>query len=319
MKIRTPGGRPGVHANRKKCIKPRTHFTFTKDRYSLSTINDKKPQLHASMLTMFSNCPLAFQRRYGARFGLWHEEEIRPPGIAAAIGSSVDAAVNYSMIQKMDLEGGMPKLESVLQVARDEAAGMWSGGLLLSDEEADSLKQTQGDLIDWSVMMSEHHYNEVADLIKPLDVQKNWVITLENFPVDLSGTIDIVEPGQLRDTKTTKGSVPYDFAHSMQAVIYNLAFKIETGQLPKEFIFDVLVRKDLKRGREVDYKPATLIPQEKHFPPLFNRIERLCDFFENVRKGKATFPAVTPSTQSKWICSKAYCGYWPTCNCKLDW
>lgn len=283
----------------------------------------KKPQIHASMLTTLSNCPIQFQRRYGARFGLWHEEEIRPPGVAAAIGSSVDASVNYNMnVKKIGLEQGEDHyvlLNDVLQVARDEAAGMWSGGLLLSDEEAEALKQTQGDLIDWSVMMSEHHYYNVADLIKPIDVQKNWVITLENFPVNLSGTIDIVEATALRDTKTTKGSVPYDFAHSMQAVVYNLAFKIETGKLPKEFIFDVLVRKDLKRGREVDYKPAKLIPQEKHFPPLFNRIERLCDFFENVRKGKSTFPAVTPSTQSKWICTKAYCGYWHTCNCKLDW
>lgn len=288
-----------------------------------TTLNGKKPQIHASMLTTLSNCPIQFQRRYGARFGLWHEEEIRPPGIAAAIGSSVDASVNYNMIiKKQSIEKQIElvaPLEDVLQIARDEAAGMWNGGLLLSDEEAEALKKTQGDLIDWSVMMSAHHYNDVADLIKPVDVQKNWVITLENFPVDLSGTIDIVESGQLRDTKTTKGSVPYDFAHSMQAVVYNLAFKIETGQLPKEFIFDVLVRKDLKRGREVEYKPKKLIPQEKHFPPLFNRIERLCDFFENVRKGKTTFPAVTPSTQSKWICSKAYCGYWHTCNCKLDW
>lgn len=283
----------------------------------------KKPQIHASMLTTLSNCPIQFQRRYGARFGLWHEEEIRPPGVAAAIGSSVDAAVNHNMIvKKKGLEQGEDRiapLEEVLQIARDEAAGMWGGGLLLSDEEAEALKKTQGDLIDWSVMMATHHYYEVADLIKPINVQKNWVITLENFPVDLSGTIDIVEADQLRDTKTTKGSVPYDFAHSMQAVVYNLAFKIETGQLPKEFIFDVLVRKDLKRGREVDYKPATMTPQEKHFPPLFNRIERLCDFFENVRKGKNTFPAVTPSAQSKWICTKAYCGYWHTCNCKLDW
>jgi hypothetical protein len=254
---------------------------------------------------------------------LWHEEEIRPPGIAAAIGSSVDASVNYNMnIKKEGLEKGVDYialLDDVLQIARDEAAGMWSGGLLLSDEEAEALKKTQGDLIDWSVMMSEYHYENVADLIRPVDVQKNWVITLENFPIDLSGTIDIVEATTLRDTKTTKGSVPYDFAHSMQAVVYNLAFKIETGQLPKEFIFDVLIRKDLKRGREVDYKPATMVPQEKHFPPLFNRIERLCDFFENVRKGTSTFPAVTPSAQSKWICSKAYCGYWHTCNCKLDW
>lgn len=296
----------------------------------MSTINDKKPQLHASMLTMFSNCPLAFQYRYGARFGLWHQEEIRPPGVAAAIGSSVDAAVNYHMnVKKQLLEKDInlippldelrPPLDEVLQVARDEAAGMWSGGLLLSDEEAENLKTTQGDLIDWSVMMSEYHYTDVADLIQPIDVQKNWVITLENFPVDLSGTIDIVEAVTLRDTKTTKGSVPYDFAQSMQAVIYNLAFKIETGRLPTEFIFDVLVRKDLKRGREVNYKPATMTPQDKHFPPLFARIERLCDFFENVRKGKSTFPAVTPSAQSKWICTKAYCGYWHTCDCKLDW
>jgi len=283
----------------------------------------KKAQLHASMLTMFSNCPLAFQRRYGARFGLWHEEEIRPPGVAAAIGSSVDASVNYNMNIKKD---GIKKkaemiapLDEVLQVARDEAAGMWSGGLLLSDEEAEALKTTEGDLIDWAVMMSEYHYYNVADLIQPVDVQKNWVVTLEKFPVDLSGTIDIVEATALRDTKTTKGNVPYDFAHSMQAVVYNLAFKLETGKLPTEFIFDVLVRKDLKRGREVNYKPATMVPQEKHFPPLLNRIERLCDFFENVRKGKATFPAVTPSAQSKWICTKAYCGYWHTCDCKLDW
>ena len=283
----------------------------------------KKPQIHASMLTTLSNCPIQFQRRYGARFGLWDREEITPPGVAAAIGSSVDASVNYNMIiKKQSIEKQInlvPPLEEVLQIARDEAAGMWTGGLLLSDEEAEALKKTQGDLIDWSVMMSEHHYHEVADLIQPVDVQKNWVITLENFPVNLSGTIDIVEANQLRDTKTTKGSVPYDFAHSMQAVVYNLAFKIETGKLPKEFIFDVLVRKDLKRGREVQYKPATMTPKERHFPPLFNRIERLCAFFEDIRRGLKTFPAVTPSAQSKWICSKAYCGYWPTCNCRLDW
>lgn len=286
----------------------------------MSDTSSTKPQIHHSMMTMLSNCPEQFRRRYGARFGIADHEEIIKPGFAAAVGTAVDHSVNYIMRERIEKPDFLPTQEQCKDIAGDNARAVWQEGVLLTEEEAQQVKQVEASMIEWTRLCSVEHLDVIASDIVPTDVQSKWVIELPDYPVDLAGTIDIVEATQLRDTKTTGNmSIGNNCVQSLQGVMYSVAMQVKTGKLPEHFIYDYLIRKALKRGNEVVYKQFAIQPKPHWSNMILQRIENICSLLEAVKRGKAKMPGITPGVQNSWVCSPKYCGYWNTCKMRLDW
>jgi len=263
-----------------------------------------KPQLHVSMLNSLSKCGIQFQRRYGARFGVWDSEEIIPPSIALNVGSSVHKAVEKTLRAKMD-EGKPLNDEAVAEIARDSFDGYWGQGVLLTDKEAENREKSKGVGLDQSVNLAVLHNRICQPVINPLAVEEKFVIKLKDYPIDLSGAKDVVEKYSIGDTKTVGKTPPENAARSLQLAMYSLDYKIKHGKLPMMVYNDYLVKNITPK-----HVRRTTQPKDSWITPLFRRIERFVEIIEAVKMGKQAF---TPANPDDWICEKKYCGYSLTC------
>ena len=266
-----------------------------------------KPQLHVSMLEQMSRCGIQFQRRYGARFGCWHEEEIIPPNIALATGSSVHRTVEANLRNKMESDGNPLPIGHIEELARDSVQGFVDQGLSLTNDEAIDIEKTVGATIDQTVALSKLHYLEVAPLITPAAVEERFVITLDGYPFDLSGQKDVRDTdGNLRDTKTAAKSPSANAARSLQMAMYSLSEKVERGKLPKAVYLDFLVKTKFPKVVIVEATPS-----EGWIDPLLRRVEQATKIIQSVKEGRGEF---TPADAGHpWACTAKFCGYHATC------
>jgi len=262
-----------------------------------------KPQLHVSMMNMLFGCGVQFQRRYGARFDVWHQEEILPPGIALAVGISVDKSVTANMQSKLATGALMPA-EMVAGIARDSFEGVWQGGMIFTEDEAINLKKTKGDGIDTAVALAGLHADDLAPKIMPVAVQEKFVIHLDGYPYDLSGTKDIRESNSIRDTKTTNKTPDQDGARTLQMATYALAESVERA-LPEKVIVDYLVKNKVPK-----IEVRECVPDMQMIDSAMRRIERAVKIIEAVKEGKSAF---TPASNDDWKCSQKWCGFALSC------
>jgi len=263
-----------------------------------------KTQIHFSMLDMLSRCGVQFQRRYGARFGVWEREEIIPPGVALVTGISTHKSVDANLSNKLTNKELLP-IEAVADIARDSVHACFNGGMMFTEDEGADLKQTLADMVDMSVALSTLHYTELAPNIEPVALEEPWVITLKNQPYDLSGRIDIREATAIRDTKTAATSPTKDAAASMQMAVYSLAHKVMHGKLPEHVYIDSLVKTKVPKAVTVE-----AMPEDKWLPPVLKRIERAIEIIESVKSGHQAF---TPARADDFMCSRRFCGFADTC------
>jgi len=263
-----------------------------------------KPQLHVSYLNTLATCGIQFQRRYGARYGCWHEEEIIPPGIALVTGISVHKSVETNLRAKIETGSLLPR-EEVQQIAADQFNALHAGGMSFTDEEAANINATLGAARDQTVALATLHHSELAPKLNPVAVEKRFVVVLEGFPFDLAGQIDIQEPNAIRDTKTSGKSPSSDATRSMQMAMYSLAVKVESGTLPEKVCLDYLVK--TKQPKLVLLEEA---PQESWIAPLLRRVERATEIIQAVKEGKQAF---MPANPNDWMCTEKWCGYARTC------
>jgi hypothetical protein len=264
-----------------------------------------KPQLHVSMLEMLSRCGIQFQRRYGARFGCWPEEEIIPPGVALAVGISVHKAVEADLSCKMNT-GQLLLSEAVQDRARDAFGVIYEGGMLFAEDEAVNIQSTVGAGIDQAVALSELHHQELAPRIEPLALEERFVIDMKGWPIDLSGQKDIREKDAIRDTKTARARPQEGAAKSLQMSMYCLSEQVERGALPSAVHLDYLVKTKTPKLVTV-----SAVPDPTWTDPLMRRIERFVEIIKAVKEGKEAF---TPASPGDWICQEKYCGYAHTCE-----
>lgn len=261
-----------------------------------------KPQIHVSMLDQLAKCGIQFQRRYGARFGVWHEEEIVPPSIALATGISVHRAVEKNLKYKVD-QGSLMECSEVIAIAYDEFHKIWDGGMLLTEDESISMKKTLGVASDMVVKLSSLYYIEFAPNTNPVTVEEKFVILLDDFPFDIAGKKDIVEEDKIGDVKTmasNKASVK-----SMQMATYAMDFKVKHGRYPGSVYHQKLIK--TKTPKAV-IEEAT--PDDTWVDPLLRRIERFAEIIDAVRSGKQAF---MPADPNHWCCTAKYCGWHRDC------
>lgn len=268
-------------------------------------MNDK-PQLHSSMISMLYKCGEQFRRRYGARFGWNDKEEIIAPGIALLIGRATHSAIEKNIRAKIDTDELLP-IEQVRDVARDEATGLWQNEVLLTDaEDVANPKKAKAASVDMTVALSALHATELAPELRPISIERRWVVTLEGFPFDLAGRFDIEEQrvkvdSALRDTKTAARSpIPIAASTSEQLSMYALAKEVCDGQKMVTLFQDTLVK--TKVPKLVTQVTSRSVHDREI---LLRRIERATEI---ITKG-----AFTPANPSDWICSKKWCGFSATC------
>lgn len=276
-----------------------------------------KPQLHVSMIEMLFRCGEQFKRRYGHLFGLWPKEEIIPPSIALATGISVHKTIDANLNHKMESDNGdlLPR-DQIRDMARDEFENVWTGGMMLTDEEAVDVKAVHGKAVDQTIALSVLHHEELAPAIKPVAVEEKFVVILPKYPYDLAGTIDIREATGLRDTKTSKRAPSGDAARTLQGAMYCMAHEVnrmgcepedEVGKLPDWWTIDFLVKSN--ESAVTHY----FKPDRPWIDLVQARIVRATEFIEAVKEGKAAFLPADADAMN-WRCSKKFCGYATTCE-----
>lgn len=255
----------------------------------------KKFQLHPSAMNM---CPEAFRRKYieGERTGSY-TYHVR--------GKAVDAGVSADMMEKLDVEELLPE-DTVLDITRDATLAEWQRGVDLEPEEAAKGVQTvKGELVDQAVRLERLHHREVAPLVKPVSIQKSWVLTIDGLPLQLAGRMDLEDTEGVRDTKTSGKTPPKDVADkSLQLTAYALAKKHDAkgnGEYPKRLVLDYLI--DTK---SLQAKSYPTVRSDADAVVLLNRVEM---FGRMIQSG--LFP---PISQDDWRCSEKYCPFAKTCK-----
>ena len=272
----------------------------------MGRMTNNKPQLHNSMLEMLSRCGPQFQRRYGARFGCWHKEEILRPGIPLATGIAVHKAVERNMRFKMENDGQLLHRAEVAQVARDSFKGIYETGMMFFEEETINVKKSVGGAIDQTVDLSWLHYDHLAAHINPAAVEEKFVIELDGYPYDIAGQKDIREvDSTLRDTKTRGQSPPADAARSIQMGTYCMSEVVAKRGLPKRVSLDFLIK-----NKTPILICCEAVPDDSWLKPVMARIERAIEIIQAVKEGKQCF---APADPENWICSRRWCGYATSC------
>lgn len=253
-----------------------------------------KRQLHWSHISMLQRCGIQYQYRY-------LQGSIKPPGVALIVGSATHESIEDNMKHKRD-SGDVLPAEAVAEKARESVNHRWQseGVALDAEEKSEGEANVRGQAVDMAVTLSRLHHSELAPIINPVHVERKWVLEMDNFPFDLSGTIDLQEPTTIRDTKTAKRSPPENTAHgSDQLTIYALAATILDGKTP-----------DLRLDSLVKTKTPKVVTQEttrdeSDFQVMLRRIEAASRQIET--------GAFIPAPSDSWQCSAKFCGYWNEC------
>lgn len=254
-----------------------------------------KPQIHVSGLEMLSRCGEQFRRRY-------IENDKIPPGVAEKVGTSTHRTIEKNMNNFIKV-GSLLPVEQIQDLARDTMGSEWQSGVMLNEEEvAEGIEKVKAGAIDKAVRLSTLHAEKVAPTIQPTHVERQWVVEMQGYPMDLVGQIDLQQGSKwIRDSKTSGKTPPKTIADdSLQLTAYALAVKIIDGVIVESVNLDYLI--DTKTPQAVSF-PSTR--DEKDFQVLLNRIERAILILER--------GAFQPANQTDWICSPKWCGYFSSC------
>ncbi len=256
----------------------------------------KKPQLHVTGLEMLSKCGEQFRRVY-------IEKERKPPAVAVVVGKSTHRSVERDLRHKLEYRE-LLSLEEIQDTARDALVREWNySDISLEPEELElGLQVVRDQAIDKTVRLSSLHHTAMAPLIEPVHVEHSWTVELPGYPMDLAGTIDILESGAVRDTKTAAKS-PNErvAAESLQLTAYALAVKVikkvDVGQVCLDYLIDTKTpqAKTYSSTRDAD-----------DYRVLLARIETA-----TIAIQKGIF---VPARESDWWCSAKYCGFYSTCR-----
>jgi hypothetical protein len=274
------------------------------------TEENQKPQLHSSMINSAAKCWRQFVRRYGYLFDIWDKKEIRPPSVAMAIGSSTHKGIEH--INNDIMSGDRRFLDDYKDVAVTQVKGLWTEDVHLYNIK----KSVARDMaIDVSANLVGKYFEEVAPSVKPIAVEKAFVVVLKDFDFDLAGRIDLEEKNAIRDSKTTAGSIAKDAAQSFQNALYAMYKLIEDDKLPARVVLDYLQYSKTKAGYNYHYKIRDAIPDKSWVMPVYARIKQMAEIITACREGKIdSLNAAPPADPQSWICTTKYCGYAKDCD-----
>ena len=263
------------------------------------------PEFHASHIEMVLKC--------GCQFELRQKLGPRPPGIAAAVGSSTHTVVDLDMTHKMNT-GELLEDEQIEDEAAEAFERKWGYGVALSKEErAEDPKQLAGRMKDRTVKLARLHHDELAPYIFPVSVEEAFTLRFADVKWGLAGRRDIVEPELLRDTKTAGMSPNQSEADdSLQLTMYSLKTAVDDRISEVSCLLDKLVC--TKKTGKTYHKSLPTVRNKDHFRQLVGLPGRrdkslIGRVWSYVKAGN-----FAPAPRGAWWCSEQWCGYWFDCD-----
>lgn len=275
-----------------------------------------KPQLHQSHLATLYRCGYKFQRIY-------LEGIKEPPTTPLIIGIATHASIARDLNNKID-KGTLLTREAVQDYSRDEFVKAWHETPVIFNKEeiSDGLKKTKDSCQDATIELAlEHHYS-IAPKVNPKAVERKWVLEALGYPFDMAGTIDIDEVQEwdyekkiylpknlyiIRDTKTKAKNVGQrEVDTSEQYSFYAFAKYMMDGIMPDFVVQDNLIKPTKTRKAYAISYASTRTKDD--FEVVKNRFSQACNVIEK--------QAFTPANPTDWWCSKDFCGFAASGQCK---
>lgn len=250
-----------------------------------------RPKYHQSEIATFLKCGKQWEFRY--------VQGIKTPSRAAlTVGSAVDAAVTYNLLEKLKTGVDLPK-----QAVLDAYSGNFDN---LSPDTAWG-EDDAGKQKDMGVKLITLHHEVIAPRIDPASVQESFVIETDGG-YDLGGTIDLTEKsGVIADTKTAKTAYDEDaIARALQPAMYDFAYEAVNGKPATGFRYDVLIKPTTKNPARAQQILGKVTPDDREW--LFDTIGQV---HKAISAGVAQ-----PAADGAWWCSKDWCPYWAMCKGK---
>ena len=260
----------------------------------------KKPQLHQSHLQMLYRCGEKFKR-------VVLDGEREPSTTPLVVGTTAHSSIANNLNHKIN-KGHLLTREAVQDFTRDDFVKTWQGSQIVLNEEeiSQGLSKTRDILQDQTIqLVTEHHY-VIAPIIKPVSVERKWVLEAEGFDYDMAGTIDVDEGVGIRDTKTKKTNLSQaEVEKSEQYTFYALAKFMIDGFLPEYVAQDNLIKPGKNTpARAISYYSTR---EKEDFIILYRRFSQANKI---IKVG-----LFTPANPSDWWCSKDFCGFAANGSC----
>ena len=253
-----------------------------------------KPQLHQSHMSMLYRCGVKFDR-------VVIQGEREPATIPLVIGVSTHATVARNLNNTIE-KGTLLTKEAVQDYARDDFNKGWQESpiVLNAEEKEQGLQKTKDKAQDVTIQLVTAHHYELAPIIKPLQVERKWVINAKGYDFDLAGMIDIDEGLDIRDTKTCKSNLGQTIIDSSeQYTMYCLAKYLVDGVMPEYVHQDNIVKPTQRRAAYCTTYKSTRTKDD--FKVILKRFDQATKI---IKSG-----IFTPANPQDWWCSKNFCGF----------
>lgn len=261
--------------------------------------NFKRLAFRQSALNTLNFCP----HKYRLQFIDCIEVPSKP---ATVIGIAFHRACEKVYHYKFE-RGEMPPLELATDAFADE---------LTRHKDTTEWNGTAGCFSyskDVGVRCVKAHWEKIAPTVAPLLVEKKFTIALPTEPFDIEGTVDLVEENHVVvDNKTSSrafGSEQKSISRQIQPTMYCYAIERLTGQRPKGFRFDVVVKPNgVKLPATVQQISGNI--EMGDYQHLFGFMRRAAAYvMERIKTGKE-FEKVG---SHPW-CSEKVCVFWFMCK-----
>lgn len=233
-------------------------------------------EIRQSAIRTYLRCPLQYYFRYV-------KELIRPPGIAAVLGTAVHKSCEIFWKKKSD----GPSYDEGMAIATDT----FEQGAREAPDTADEVSEKRRAL----PLLVHGAYRSVIETPEaPLAVEHQ--VSMQFDDVRVYGTLDLItEDNVCWDHKTGKRYTPNDAETSYQLAMY--AIMAETSGLPISGAGLVWIRES------AFYRLPTLIDDVKKERAIMLTISTL----ERIKAGD--FPPANLDGTNAWWCSPRWCGY----------
>jgi len=259
-----------------------------------------KPQLHQSHLAQLYRCGYKFSR-------VVIDGEREPATIPLIVGTSTHATVARNLNNKID-KGTLFTREAIQDYSRDDFNQSWKESPVVFNEAeaAQGIEKTRDKAQDQAIQLVTAHHYEIAPIVKPKQVERKWVINAKEYDYDLSGTIDIDEGKDIRDTKTCKTNLGQRIVDvSEQYTFYAFAKYMIDGALPEFVHQDNIVKPTERRAAYcATYKSTRTMDDFKVVMRRFDQATKI------IKAG-----VYAPANPADWWCSKDFCGFAANGSC----
>lgn len=264
--------------------------------YHLIITHEAPLHLSYSSVNMFMRCPMQHFYRY--KRGI-----ILPPGVALTLGGAFDDAASYNYEQKVKTKKDEP-LDAVQDAFRSSIQERQED-TVWGDEKPQEAESLGLDLISaWR--------SELAPRTVPNSVQHKFEVSFSNTLYKFIGFADVLGhddesyDDMIFENKTSARDFSEKFVEAHpQLTAYAACYVAEKGFNPKMALDIVTKTKERKAKR---YKTSRTDLDVKRW---WRTVEKV---YQAICAG-AWYPiSAIHGSQSNWVCSEKFCGYWHICH-----